>query len=152
TLAWALTSCPFLVTAATARTDEVARWNKLATDAAAAAHTDPLTESRTFAMLHIAIHDADNTVEPAYERYVRTLPEMRGGSAPAAAAGAAPDTLVALMPAGREAFDAALEESLRAAGKSEATEKGLAAGRAAAAAVIDKRKADGSARAASYAP
>jgi hypothetical protein len=151
-LAWVVTSCPFLVAAGAAKADEVTRWNRLATDVAAAGHTDPLTESRTFAMLHIAVHDAVNTVEPGYERYVRTLPDLKGGSAPVAAAVAAHDTLVALMPSGRQVFDAALDEALRVAGKSDATERGVAAGRAAAHAVIDKRNLDGSARSATYAP
>jgi hypothetical protein len=151
-LTWVVTSCPFFVAAGTARADEVTRWNKLATDVAAAAHTDPLTESRTFAMLHVAIHDAVNAVEPRYERYVRTMSELKGGSAPVAAAVAAHDTLVAFYPSGRQVFDAALDEALQAAGKGNATERGVAAGRAAAHAVIDKRSLDGSARSANYTP
>lgn len=134
-----------------ASADEVTRWNKIATDTTAAAHADPLTESRTFAMLHLAIHDAVNAVEPRYESYVHAAAPAAGGSAPAAAAVAAHDVLVAMLPTGRAAFDAALEESLRNAGPAGAVEQGTAAGRAAARAVLAQRKDDGSARQVAYA-
>jgi hypothetical protein len=154
-LAGIATSCPFTVTAAAAPVDEVMHWNQVATDATAAAHTDPLTESRLFATLHVAMHDAINGVEPRYELYLSAgsaTPETHGASAPAAAAVAAHDTLVALFPAGREAFDAALASSLAAAGSGSEAERGVAEGRAVARAVLARRGADGSARTVSYAP
>jgi hypothetical protein len=151
-LSGVIATCPFVAMAAPARMDEVTHWNQVATDATAAAHTDPLTESRLLAMLHVAMHDAINGVEPRYERYVSTKSETRGGSAPAAAAVAAHDTLVALFPAGREAFDAALAESLQAAAEGGDTERGAAVGRAAAAAVLARRGSDGSARTVAYTP
>ena len=52
-----------------ASVDEVTRWNQIATDATVAAKTNPLAESRIFAILHVAIHDAVNAVEPRYEPY-----------------------------------------------------------------------------------
>jgi MFS family permease len=55
--------------ASRASANEVARWNQVATDASAVADKTPLTESRVFAILHVAIHDAINTVEPRYELY-----------------------------------------------------------------------------------
>ena len=58
-----------------ASVDEVTRWNQVATDATAVANTNPLTESRIFAILHVAIHDAVNAVECRYEPYQpRTSP------------------------------------------------------------------------------
>ena len=61
-------------TAAEARAEEVTRWNRIATDAMAAAEVDPLTESRMLAILHLAIHDTLNTIEPRYRTFdtVRT--------------------------------------------------------------------------------
>ena len=47
-------------TAAEARAEEVTRWNRIATEAMAAAEVDPLTESRMLAILHLAIHDTLN--------------------------------------------------------------------------------------------
>jgi membrane-associated phospholipid phosphatase len=150
-LAGLLTSCPFVI-GAPARADEVTHWNQVATDVTAAAHADPLTESRLFAMLHVAMHDAVNRVEPRSERYLSASSDARGASAPAAAAVAAHDTLVALFPAGREAFDAALVESLRTAGGGVEAERGAAVGRAVAQAVLARRGADGSARTVAYTP
>ena len=143
-LTWILTaSALFAAVVPAARADEVTRWNQIATRTTAAAHADPLTESRTFAMMHVAIHDALNGVEPRYERYLASPASYRGGSPEAAVATAAHDTLVALMPSGKAAFDAALDESLR--GISE-KDRGIAAGRAAASAVLAKRASDGSAK------
>ena len=82
-----------------ASVDEVARWNQIATDATVAAKTNPLAESRIFAILHVAIHDAVNAVEPRYEPYQpKTSPAPAGASVEAAIAGAAHATLVALLP------------------------------------------------------
>src|SRR4029434_4333220 len=52
--------------------DEVIRWNQVATDASTAHKVDPLTESRVFAILHIAIHDAVNAVQARYQPYLST--------------------------------------------------------------------------------
>ena len=97
-----------------ASVDEVVRWNKVATDATVAAKINPLAESRIFAILHVAIHDAVNAVEPRYEPYQPgTSPAPAGASVDAAIAGAAHATLVALLPDSKATFDAALEETLR---------------------------------------
>jgi hypothetical protein len=151
-LAGILTPCPFVLTGAPARADEVTHWNQVATDVTAAARADPLTESRLFAMLHVAMHDAVNGVEPRYDRYLSSAPDARGASASTAAAVAAHDTLVALFPAGREVFDATLVASLRAAGGSAEAERGVTVGRAVARAVLAKRGADGSARTVAFMP
>src|SRR5262245_66679116 len=73
-----------------ASVDEVVRWNQVATDATVAAKINPLAESRIFAILHAAIHDAVNAIEPRYEPYQpRTSPAPAGASVEAAIAGAA---------------------------------------------------------------
>jgi hypothetical protein len=76
--------------------------------------TNPLTESRIFASLHVAIHDAVNAVELRYEPDTpKASPALAGASVEAAIAGAAHTTLVALLPDSKVSFDAALEETLR---------------------------------------
>ena len=73
-----------LVTAIARRVsaDEVTRWNQVATDASAVANTNPLTESRIFAILHVAIHDAVNAVELRYEPYqLKASPASAGAPA-----------------------------------------------------------------------
>ena len=127
-----------------ASVDEVARWNKVATDATVAAKTNPLVESRIFAILHVAIHDAVNAVEPRYEPYQpRTSPAPAGASVEAAIAGAARATLVALLPDSKATFDAALEETLRTVADDSRRTAGLEVGRSAAAAILAARENDG---------
>jgi len=135
-----------------ASADEVLRWNQVATAAAAAGATDPLTESRIFAMVHVAIHDAVNAIEPRYEPYLRGQPRASGASPEAAAAAAAHDTLVALLPAGRASFDAALQEALGSIEDGAARSRGLQAGRSAARAILAARRDDGADRAVPYQP
>ena len=66
----AVAAALLLTAAAAARADEAVRWNRVATDASVAAALDPLTESRVFAIMHLAIHDAVNAVEPRYASYL----------------------------------------------------------------------------------
>ena len=75
-----------------ASADEVLRWNRVATDAAAAAQTDPFTESRAFAILHLAVHDAVSSIDGRYATYDSVLPAAKAASAEAAAATAAHDS------------------------------------------------------------
>lgn len=135
-----------LAVTAAASTDEVMRWNRVATDAAAAAEIDPLTESRLFTILHVAIHDAVNAIERRYESYRLESPATPNASLEAAIATAAHATLIELMPAAKSTFDAALDEALRALPKSEAKTRGIEVGRKAAAAILAARQNDGSHR------
>ena len=137
---------------APAAADEVLSWNRLATDAAAAAQTDPLTESRAFAILHAAIHDAVNAVEPRYAPHGRLQPAEPGALAAPAAAAAAHDVLVELFPAARATFDAALEASLRASGTGPGVERGAAAGHRTARTLLEARSGDGADQSAAYTP
>jgi membrane-associated phospholipid phosphatase len=136
-----------------ASVDEVVRWNKVATDATVAAKINPLAESRIFAILHVAIHDAVNAVEPRYEPYQPgTSPAPAGASVDAAIAGAAHATLVALLPDSKATFDAALEETLRGITDDSRRASGLEVGRTAAAAILTARQDDGANRTVDYTP
>ena len=138
---------------ARASVDEVVRWNQVATDATVAAKINPLAESRIFAILHAAIHDAVNAVEPRYEPYQpRTSPAPAGASVEAAIAGAAHATLVALLPDSKATFDAALEETLRAITDDSRKASGLEVGRTAAAAILTARENDGENRTVEFTP
>ena len=97
--------------ASRASVDEVIRWNQIATDASTVENTNPLTESCVFAILHVAIHDAVNNVESRYEPYLPRTSLAASASIDAAIASAAHATLVALLPASKVSFDAALEET-----------------------------------------
>jgi hypothetical protein len=141
------------VASSRASVNEVARWNQIATDATTAANTNPLAESCIFAILHVAIHDAVNAIEPRYEPYLpRTSTAPTGASVDAAIGGAAHDTLVALLPESKASFDAALEETLRTVSDDSSKAAGLEVGRAAAAAILKARENDGQKRTVEYTP
>jgi hypothetical protein len=72
-----------IIVASRASADQVTRWNQIATDATTTANTDPLMESRIYAILHVAIHDAANAVATHYEPYLpRTSPAPAPQSRP----------------------------------------------------------------------
>ena len=150
----ALATALLITTVATkASADEVTRWNQVATDASAVSNTNPLTESRIFAILHVAIHDAVNTVELRYEPYqLKASPASAGASVEAAIAGAAHTTLVALLPDSKVSFDAALEETLRSVTDESKKAAGLKIGRAAATAILAARENDGENQTVEYIP
>jgi hypothetical protein len=73
-----------------ARADAVTDWNANAGKAAIAACISPaadaLHESRMYAMMHIAIHDAVNAIDRRFQPYRLDLPETSGASVAAAVA------------------------------------------------------------------
>jgi hypothetical protein len=141
-----------LTLAAPAAADEPTRWNQLATDALAAAKADPITESRTLAMVQVAVHDALNAIDRRYAPHTATLPLARDASPEAAVAAAAHAVLVELLPAGKAGLDAALSETTAALPEGPGRDRGLAVGRGAAAAILLARRDDGATRTATYRP
>jgi hypothetical protein len=134
-----------------AQTGEVIRWNRVATETMAATQTDPLTESRVLAILHLAVHDTLNTVESRYRTYGTSRRGTPAGtSAEAAIASAAHTTLTALLPAGRTTFDAQLGVTLQAVANATAREAGATTGREVAAGILAMRATDGAGRTVSY--
>jgi len=129
-----------------ARANEVVRWNRVMTDASAAAETDPLTESRVFSIVHAAIHDALNAIERRYEPYKAGVAAASGASPETAVAAAAHAALVTLMPERRPAFDRALAETLERFDDRPAAFAGVEAGRKAAGIVLAARRDDGASR------
>jgi hypothetical protein len=136
--------------AAGARANEVVRWNEVVTGAAEAAQIDPLTESRWFAILHLAIHDAVNAVEPRYASYRPHSVSGEGASVDAAIAAAAHETMVALFPKAEPAFAAALAESLVRVPDGEAKRRGVELGRTVARDLLAERADDGADRTVAY--
>lgn len=145
-----------------ARADAVLRWNETATSAAfvagldnSAGCVDPLHESRLLAMMHVAIHDALNAIEKKSQPYAFDARVKAPASADAAVAAAARDVLVALFPqlpadigltpaAAVDFVEAAYTSALAAIPNTQARARGIRIGRAAAAAILEKRKDDGS--------
>jgi membrane-associated phospholipid phosphatase len=132
--------------------DEVIHWNQIATDATTAAKTDPLTESRVFAIMHVAIHDALNSIEPRYEPYQLKKSAAPGASIEAAIAAAAHDTLVVVFPAAKSTFETAMEETLRTLPENLQRRAGLEIGQMSAKAILTARENDGANRTVQYTP
>jgi hypothetical protein len=129
-----------------ARAEEVTRWNRIATDAMAAAQLDPLTESRMLAILHLAVHDTLNTIDPRHRTFGPVRTTIRGASTDAAVAAAAHAALTALLPARATTFDRELAVSLAAVANGAAKEAGITTGRTTAVAILTTREADGASR------
>ena len=86
--------------AATATPNAVTVWNANTARAAVAACLvpgDPLHESRMYAMVHLAIHDALNAIDRRFRPYVPAPRGPRTASPDAAVAAAAHDVLVAVV-------------------------------------------------------
>jgi hypothetical protein len=88
----------------------VLEWNQLLQETLGP--TPPFLSTRAFAMLHVAMFDAVNSIENSYTRYHARVGAPRGASPDAAAAQAAHDVLVALFPASAATYDEALAERL----------------------------------------
>jgi PAP2 superfamily len=138
--------------AAISRADVVTDWNVIATSAAPAAGKNPVEQSRVFAMVHAAIHDALNAIDRRNKTYALNRRAEPGASPEAAVAAAARDVLVALLPTQQANLDAAYAASLAGIAEGQAKTRGIAIGQAAAAAILALRNADGSTTPAPYTP
>ena len=136
-------------------------WNGVAVDASGLDHTPvadgevrtfgeqlgPTRASRAMAIVHIAVFDAVNAIAGRYRSYTGLPAAPRTASMEAAIAQAAHDTLSALFPSQKAAYDAQLEVDLAAIRDKQAMELGIDLGRRAAAAILAMRANDGSAHA-----
>jgi hypothetical protein len=148
----------FVVCPDAAGSDAVIRWNENAAKAATAAclhiSGNGLAESRMYAMVHAAVHDAVNAIDRRSRPYAFDADVTGPTSLNAAVAAAARDVLVSVIPTLPESAECvangvALTETLYAAALASvrngpAKRNGIALGRAAAAAIIELRANDGS--------
>jgi VCPO second helical-bundle domain len=140
--------------------DAVTAWNANAGVAATAACIapidNPLHESRIYAMMHIAIHDALNALDRRSRPYAFDMQAEPGASPDAAVAAAARDVLVPLIgelplelvsqsciDAGVASVEADYTAALAAIPDDQAKADGIAVGQAAAAAILALRADDG---------
>ncbi|HTU66091.1 MAG TPA: vanadium-dependent haloperoxidase [Steroidobacteraceae bacterium] len=100
------------------------------------------TLPRYYAMMHIAMFDAINAIDGGYKSYTGRIPAANNASTDAAAAQAAHDVLVGLLPAQAAAFDAALAAQLKKIAPNRAA-LGAQIGREAARRILEKRANDG---------
>ena len=140
--------------------DAVTVWNANAGVAATAAClaplNNPLHESRIYAMMHVAIHDALNAIDRRSRPYAFDARSAAGASPDAAVAAAARDVLVPLIDqlplelhaqacidAGIASVEAAYTAALSAIPDGPAKAQGIGVGQAAAAAILALRAEDG---------
>jgi PAP2 superfamily len=141
--------------------DAVTVWNAnagvAATKACIAPLDDPFHESRMYAMMHVAIHDALNAIDRRFRPYTFDKRAEPGASPDAAVAAAARDVLVPLLgqlprlpfitqscvDASVASVEAAYTAALAALPDTPAKAQGIAVGQAAAAAILALRAVDG---------
>jgi hypothetical protein len=132
-----MTACPI-----TARADVIIDWNQNALEVLKAANVAGNPWSRAMAMVHVAMCDAVNSVQPRYTRFVSTAPAAPNVSAEAAAASAARQILIQLVPAQKSKIDEAYAQSLNSVSDGPAKTDGIALGEQVAALVQADRATD----------
>jgi hypothetical protein len=103
----------------------------------------PPTAFRTIAILHIAMFDAVNSIEPRYKPYKIQLPAPPDTSKEAAAAAAAGAVLIKLAPDAAADIQSALTSYLATLPDSEGKSKGIELGQEVAARILEARANDG---------
>jgi hypothetical protein len=131
-----------------AMADVVTDWNVKALDAGNAArqtptgHT-PAQQARNIAMVHLAMFDAVNSIEPRYTPYRVQLKVPNTTSREAAASAAAHYLIVRLYPAQSKEADAALQAALAMVPEGPDKAQGVQLGEKVAAALLEERSTDG---------
>lgn len=155
-----LSLCAISAWPRSAEADAVIDWNANAGKAAIAAcispADDPLHESRLYAMMHLAIHDAINAIDRRSRPYALDMRAPPTASTAAAVAAAARDVAVpvlgqlpfpfpqACIDAGIASVEADYAAALGAIPDGAAKTQGIDVGKAAAATMLALRAADGS--------
>ena len=112
----------------------------------------PPVAYRAMAIVHIAMFDAVNSIEPLYQPYYAQYQVMGETSKDAAAAAAAGAVLTQLLPDISSEIQAALRNYLSAIPESDAKSNGVKLGDAVAAKTLEARDNDGSSTADAYRP
>jgi hypothetical protein len=134
-----------LATPSSARAiDPVLEWNQVALAATVTAAQGPNPQTRSMAIVHVAVHDAVNSITGQYQTYLSLGPAPVGASPEAAVIGAAHRALITLFSAPSQVaiFDAARTASLAGHGLSE-SDPGVGWGETVAGLVLALRGTDG---------
>src|SRR5215510_934281 len=121
--------------------DPIADWNQIAETAVKAAGHAPPVAALDFAIVHLAIYDAVESIDRRYQPY-HTRVHHATGSESAAAAKAAHDVLAGLFPAQSAILDTDYDDFLTAHGIDRG-DPGIQVGAEAAAAMLALRSNDG---------
>ena len=129
-----------LIWAGRAQADVVVDWNVFTAQAIAVAARPSPANIFDYAMVHLAMHDAIQSIEGRFQGYCAAVPKG-SGSPIAAAATAAHDVLVSLFPDQAGTLDSALDTYL--ADLDLTGNPGVLAGQQAAACIVNLREGDG---------
>jgi hypothetical protein len=124
-----------------ARGDEVLNWNEILEQTVAP--TPHFLQSRSAAIVHLAVFEAVNAIVRDYEPYLGTVDAPPWASPEAATTAAAHRTLLALHPEAAAVLDAERRDSLATIANGPRKDAGIKAGEAAAAAILALRANDG---------
>jgi hypothetical protein len=146
-LAAALLAAATLLPSAPAAADPVTEWNEIGIGATPG---PPIPQFRIMAIMHIAMHDALNAIQPRYETYTAQPPAAAGASPQAAVIAAGFHTLRQLAPSQATQLELKYTHRIAELPPCPATHPdciadGIAAGTAAANDILALRANDGSA-------
>src|ERR1043166_1953427 len=135
-----------------ASADVITDWNETTVAAGYTASQGPPVHGRIVAMVHLAMFEALNSIEPRYQPYRARLAAEPGASRDAAAAAAAHYLLVRLYPAQAKGLDQALQASIAGVTDEISKANGIRLGEQAGAAMLAERSKDGTGGADTYRP
>jgi hypothetical protein len=123
----------------------ILEWNEIAYQAyGGEAYLNSVMASKINAMVHLAMHDALNAIDPMYSSYAFTGQDTDAHPI-VAAASAAHTVLVHEIPDGIQFLDSALQQTLAVIADGDAKNRGIILGKDAGQAIISARENDGSA-------
>jgi hypothetical protein len=118
-------------------------WNSTALNAMGAPnYQHVLVASRLYAMVHIAQHDALNSIKPVYKKYCNTTADAAAHPV-AAAAAAAYTVLLYYFPEKKPMLDSQLAKAIDTIANLNAKQMGIVLGKQCGKAIVDLRKDDG---------
>ena len=135
-----------------ANADVIADWNENIVNASLAAQQPPPVQARNIAMVHLAMFDAVNSIEPRYTPYRTQLQAPSTTSSVAAASATAYGVMTRLYPAQLKTIDAALLAALASVPDGEGKIQGIQIGEKVAAAMLEERSNDGATAPDNYRP
>jgi hypothetical protein len=112
----------------------------------------PPTAARTIAILHVAMFDAVNSIEPHYKPYKVLLSASPNTSKDAAAAAAAGAVLIKLVPDAASDVQSAVTNYLATLPEGDAKSEGIKLGQEVAAQILEARSNDGASAPDAYRP
>jgi hypothetical protein len=137
---------------AAARADVVLDWNAIAVNTAVANKQNPFAQARYAAIVQLAVFEAVNSITHKYQPYLGTITALPDASPDAAAIEAAYQVLSTYFPASQPTLFADWTISMQSIPDGSAKADGIAAGDAAAAAMIALRANDGASPPQFYTP